>query len=70
MNTINLIFVVIAFGIFFYEIYSGEIISGRKYGAQKTNRKTEPGKFWLSIFIQFLVLVFLLLYALGLFGRL
>ncbi len=37
-----------------YQIYSGEIMSSMKYGVHKTNRKTEPVKFWLNMLVQVL----------------
>ena len=55
----------IAFLVILYQIYSGEIMSSMKYGVRKTNRKTEPVKFWLNIGIQLVVWVGLVLFQLG-----
>jgi len=55
----------IAFLVILYEIYDGEIMSSMKYGVRKTNRKTEPVKYWLNIGIQLVIWTVLVLFQLG-----
>ena len=60
-----LIILGIAFLVILYQIYDGEIMSSMKYGVRKTNRKTEPMKYWLNIGIQMVIWVLLVLFQLG-----
>ena len=60
-----LIILGIAFLVILYQIYDGEIMSSMKYGVRKTNRKTEPVKYWLNIGIQMVIWALLIQFQLG-----
>jgi Trk-type K+ transport system membrane component len=63
MDTWLLIIGGIGFVILIYEILSGKTFSNRSDESytRSYSREIEPGKFWLSIVIQFIVLVGLIL---------
>ena len=66
---IMLLLLGIALLVILYQIYDGEIMSSMKYGVKKTNRKTEPVKFWANIVIQLVVWFALVLFQLGYIGQ-
>jgi len=69
MDIIMVVLLGIAFLVILYQIYDGEIMSSMKYGVRKTNRKTEPVKFWVNIVIQLVIWSALMLYQLGYIGQ-
>jgi hypothetical protein len=66
---IMLLLLGIALLVILYQIYEGEIMSSMKYGVKKTNRKTEPFKFWANIVVQLVVWSALVLFQLGYIGQ-
>jgi hypothetical protein len=66
---IMLLLLGIALLVILYQIYEGQIMSSMKYGVKKTNRKTEPVKFWANIVVQLVVWSALVLFQLGYIGQ-
>ena len=64
-----LILLGLVFLIIVVQIYEGEILSSMKYGVRKTNRKTQPVKFWINIALQLIIWAVLVLYQLGYIGQ-